>query len=241
MMPRPRFLVRPGTLSGTRITLTGSEPHHLRVRRLRVGSQLILGDGQGTQELGTLVTLGRDYAVICLEGGDPPCRESPVRLVLAQAALKAHKMDLVVEKATELGVNEIQVFTCERSLAQPSAARSERWQRIARSAAKQCQRATVPLLSPAIPFDTLLARTESTRVLFWERHSGEAGGAPAMQPSPPDALIVVGPEGGFAATEAERAVAQGFQLWSLGPRILRAETAALAATALCQFLWGDLC
>jgi 16S rRNA (uracil1498-N3)-methyltransferase len=240
-MTLPRFLVSPGTLTGTCITLTGSELHHLRVRRLRVGSQVILGDGKGTQMLGTLVALDRNQALIQLETGEQPCRDSPLRLVLALAALKADKMDWVVEKATELGVSEVQVFTSSRSLAQPSGTRSARWQRIARSAAKQCQRSTVPLVRTAVPFDTLMAeRTESMRLLFWERHNGGAVRTPFTHPSASEALIVVGPEGGFAAAEAERAAAHGFQLWSLGPRVLRAETAALAAVTLCQFLWGDL-
>jgi len=239
-MTRPRFLVSPGALTETRIALTGTELHHLRVRRLRVGSQLIVSDGQGTQKLGTLVALNRNQALIHLEADEEPPRESPLRLVLAQAALKADRMDLVIEKATELGVSEVQVFSCERSLAQPSDERCARWQRIARSAAKQCQRSTVPLLTAPVPFDTVLTRAASLRILFWEGFGNQPTGRMIGQHRPSDALIMIGPEGGFTAGEVDRAAAQGFQLWSLGPRVLRAETAALTAVALCQFLWGDL-
>lgn len=240
-MTQPGFLVGPGALSGERVVLTGTELRHLRVRRLRVGNQLILSDGQGTQRLGTLVAVDRHRALVQLQAIEEPGRESPLRLVLAQAALKADKMDLVIEKATELGVSEVQVFTSQRSLARPSDARRARWERIARSAAKQCRRSTIPLLNTPVALGMVLSRTEALRILFWEGRDPQlTAGIGTAGHHPSEALVVVGPEGGFSAAETAHAAAQGFLLCTLGPRVLRAETAALAAVALCQFLWGDL-
>ena len=234
----PRFLVSPELLSGSRAVLTGMEFHHLRVRRLHTGSEVILTDGRGHQRAGVLVVLERQQAVVALRPEEPPQRESRLRLVLAQAALKADKMDLIVEKATELGVSEILLFNCERSIGHPSPQRHARWQRIARGAMKQSQRSTAPSLVGPISFEQLLSRPEPLRLLFWE---GEFVASLADVNGAPEAILaVVGPEGGFSAAEIEQAAARGFHAVGLGPRTLRAETAALVAAALCQFLWGDL-
>jgi 16S rRNA (uracil1498-N3)-methyltransferase len=234
----PRFLVSPEVLSGARAVLTGEELHHLRVRRLQTGSQVVLSDGHGHQRMGVLVALERQQAVITLQPDIPPLRESHLRLVLAQAALKADKMDLIIEKATELGVSEIVVFNCERSIGHPSPQRQARWQRIARAAVKQSQRSTAPALVGPTSFEQLLSRPEPLRLLFREgdlvTNLADVNGAPEA------ILAVVGPEGGLSAAEVEQASARGFHAVGLGPRTLRAETAAVVAAVLCQFLWGDL-
>jgi 16S rRNA (uracil1498-N3)-methyltransferase len=238
VMP-PRFLVSPEILSGSRAVLTGTELHHLRVRRLRAGKEVILSDGRGRQRTGVVVALERRKAVIALMPDMPPVRESHLRLVLAQAALKADKMDLIVEKTTELGVSEIVVFNCERSIGHASPHRHVRWQRIAGGAMKQSQRSTMPALVGPISFEQLLSRPEPLRLLFWE---GEfvASLLDVKTGAPEAILAVVGPEGGFSAVEVEQASAHGFHTVGLGPRTLRAETAAVVVTALCQFRWGDL-
>ncbi len=232
-----RFLVTSELLASDRAVLTGAELHHLRVRRLRVGSQVVLGDGQGHQRHGTIIALDRQRAVVALDPALPANLESPLRLVLAQATLKAEKMDLIVEKATELGVHEIVVFTSQRSLGHPSAERQSRWQRIARSAAKQSQRAVIPAIVGPLAFEVVLTRSEEMRLLFCAR--GSVSSLMDFPQAPRDALAVIGPEGGFADAEMASAAARGFRLVGLGPRTMRAETASLTAAALCQFLWGD--
>jgi 16S rRNA (uracil1498-N3)-methyltransferase len=240
-MAIPRFLVTPDALRATDAVLTGAELHHLRVRRLRPGSELVLCDGGGRQRHGVVIALDRRRAIVRLSPETPAERASSLQLVLAQALLKGDKMDLVVEKATELGITELQTFTSARSVALASPHRQERWKRIARSAAKQCQRSTVPIIADPIPFERLLMRTESVRLLFWEDASAEALVAADAQARGTDAVLAgVGPEGGFTTTEAEHARRAGFRVVGLGKRILRAETAALVAVTLCQFLWGDL-
>jgi 16S rRNA (uracil1498-N3)-methyltransferase len=238
----PRFVVAPEALSGRRVVLTGAELHHLRARRLRVGSKVVLADGAGRQSYGVVIAVDRREAVIQVGGEPPQARDSPLQLTLAQALLKSDKLDWVIEKATELGVSEVLLFTSDRTVKRTTSERHGRWARVARSAAQQCQRSTLPLISGPVSFDHLLARaTETLPLFFWEQQ--EPGGLAAVyrrHPLVSSVLAVIGPEGGLSAGEAERAAAAGFHLVGLAPRILRAETAALAVVTLCQFLWGDL-
>jgi 16S rRNA (uracil1498-N3)-methyltransferase len=238
----PRFVVDSEVLSAARVVLTGTQLQHLRARRLRVGSKLVLADGVGTQRHGVVTAIGRHQAVILLTDEQPLQRDSALRLTLAQALLKGDKLDWVVEKTTELGAAELVLFTSERTVGHAGAARQARWTRVARSAAQQCQRSTLPLIIGPIPLDQVLARDgEMLRLFFWEQEApGSLAAVQRQHPQVSSVLAMVGPEGGFSPREAAQAAAAGFQLVGLAPRILRAETAAVAAATLCQFLWGDL-
>jgi len=238
----PRFVVDSEALSATRVVLTGPQLHHLRARRLRVGSKLVLADGLGRQRHGVVTAIDRRQAMIRVTEEQPSDRDSSLRLTLAQALLKGDKLDWVIEKATELGVAELVLFTSERTVGRAGVERAARWTRVARGAAQQCQRSTLPLIIGPVPFDQVVDRDGATlRLFFWEQEV--PGGLAAVQrqhPKVSSVLAVVGPEGGFSAREAAQAAAAGFRLVGLAPRILRAETAAVAAATLCQFLWGDL-
>lgn len=239
-MTLPRFLVSPQSLMGRRATLLGAELHHLRVRRVRPGSTVVLCDAHGHQRQGIVVSVERRQATVELTNVIVPARESPLRLTLAQALVKADKLDLIVEKATELGVTDIVVVTTKRSIGKVSAERLDRWNRIARSASKQCQRSHVPIVSGAVPFATVLSLPHDTAgLLFWEAPNAQDL-VEAAAPQPGALRAVVGPEGGFTPEEATHAAAAGFRHVGLGPRILRAETAAVTAVTLCQYVWGDL-
>jgi len=236
---RPRFLVNADALAGAQVILTGAELHHLRVRRLHVGSELTVADGQGQEHQGFVEALDRHRAIIRLAGVGPS-RDSPLRLVLAQALLKSGKLDLVVEKTTELGVSDIILFTCERSVSHVSVERQSRWARIARSAAKQSQRSTVPTIACPISFEDVMSRRQEAVGLFlWEEAPSANLKTVSVRPGS-SVIVVVGPEGGFSAAEAERAARAGFHWVGLGARVLRAETAAIVAVTVCQLLWGDL-
>jgi len=236
---RPRFLVSADAFGSAHVVLTGAELHHLRVRHLRVGSEVTLADGQGNEHHGTVESVDRQRALVRLEGAGSP-RESGLRLVLAQALLKGGKLDLVVEKTTELGVSDIILFTSERSISHVSDDRKTRWGRIARSAAKQSQRSQVPRVDGPIPFaDAMSRRGKAVGIFLWEE--APPGNLRGLAASPAESVIVVvGPEGGFSAAEADLAVGAGFHCVGLGGRILRAETAAIVAVTVCQLLWGDL-
>lgn len=229
---RLRLDAAPG--SGGVVTVTGAELHHLRVRRLTAGDAVTCFDDSGAEYTGVVRHISADRAEIDIASVSRPERESPLRIVLAQAVLKGDHLDVVVEKTTELGVAEIVLFTCERSLARPSPARLARLGRIAASAAKQSGRTRVPEIQGPLALAEILSPGAvvldpgSVAKLAWNRTDG-AG-----------VTAVVGPEGGFTPAEIERARAAGCRLAGLGPRVLRAETAAITAVALCQFLGGDL-
>jgi len=213
------------------------------VLRLRPGAEVLAFDGVGNEYLAELVEVGPRRVVLRLDGPTPARPESPLGLVLAAAALPGDRMELVIQKATELGVAEIWPVVTQRTdaAARPAlgGSRDERWRRVAASAAEQSGRAVVPRIAPPRLLEALLAAPfEGTRVMLLER-SGEPLLA-SLAPAPARLLLAVGPAGGFAASAAQKANDAGFRCLSLGPRVLRAETASIAAVAIAQAQWGDL-
>jgi 16S rRNA (uracil1498-N3)-methyltransferase len=190
----------------------------------------------------------RDSAVLELgDKADPVSQESPLHLTLAVALLKGDKFDLVVQKATELGVSELlPVMTkfADIRLNDPSDAskRVTRWQRIALEAAKQSGRAALPEINPPIGFAELIEREtaeDSLRVMFAERGGQSMTDLPETISSPV-VSVLVGSEGGWAPEEVAAAEEHGWTIVTLGGRIMRAETAAIIVTALMQHRYGDL-
>jgi 16S rRNA (uracil1498-N3)-methyltransferase len=239
----PRFFVPDIAIVGERAVLSGDERHHLRVRRVRPGAQVELFDNRGRVFDAVVESLSSDRVELRVTERRSRARESPLDLTLAVALLKADKLDLVIEKATELGVRRIVLFTCARTLGGSSAARIERWRRIAVSAAKQCGRSVVPAIEGPEPLAALATRRADLRLVCWE--AAAPSDAPPLADALPLAatassvLIIVGPEGGFAEAEIIALRDTGAQALSLGPRILRGETAAIVAVTLAQARWGD--
>jgi 16S rRNA (uracil1498-N3)-methyltransferase len=240
----PRFHV-PGAAPGSRIALPEHAAHHAReVLRLRAGSPVRVFDGEGAEFEATLDSVTRQGVLARLGGPTTPrCPESPLRVVLALPPLKGDRMETVIQKATELGVAEVRPVVTARTDAAGRPAllgtRQERWEKVASGAAEQCGRAVVPVIHPTATLDALLAVPfEGLRVLFLET----PGQAPltAGGTRPPAAVALVGPAGGWEPAETTRILAAGFTAAGLGPRVLRAETAAVAAVTLLQVLWGDL-
>jgi 16S rRNA (uracil1498-N3)-methyltransferase len=168
-------------------------------------------------------------------------------VTLAVGLTKGEKMDLVVEKATELGVLHfvpfISTYTVPRLDKRKVEARTERWKKIAVSAAKQSGRTRLPKVYTLCEFREFVGQPwdDVLKLFFWEKEEQQT--LKQIHDSQPDArtvLLVIGPEGGFSVEEADLAQRHGFRSVQLGPRILRAETAALTALSLVQFLWGDL-
>jgi 16S rRNA (uracil1498-N3)-methyltransferase len=240
----PRFHV-PSAAPGARVELPDHTAHHAReVLRLRAGAAVRLFDGAGAEFEAVLDEVSR--RTVSARVGRPAASrpESPLRLVLAVSPLKGDRMEIVVQKATELGVAEIWPVVTFRTdaAARPAlkGSRGERWDRVASGASEQCGRAVVPHVPPTTTLEGLLARPfEGTRVALLD-----TSGHPALASLPVDAssplLLLVGPAGGFEPAEAEALREAGFLAASLGPRILRAETAAVAAVAIAQATWGDL-
>ena len=170
--------------------------------------------------------------------------ESPLELVLALSPLKGDRMELVLQKATELGVATVQPVVTQRTdaAARPAldGSRVVRWERVVSGAAEQCGRAVVPQMAPTLRLDTLLAQPfEGTRVALLETAGHAPLAAAPVEPGRP-LLLLIGPAGGFEPSEMTALLQAGFVAASLGPRILRAETAAIAAVAIAQAMWGDL-
>lgn len=244
-MSAPIFLVEPALLDAPEAVLDEAESHHIRVRRVRRGSIVILSDGCGRQRHGVVVSLSSGQAVVRFtEIAVAPAALPCCSLTLAQAALKADKIDLVIQKGTELGVSTIQVLTSARSLGSVSEGRLQRWERIARSAAKQCGRPTVPTVTGPVSAAAVFGeRTTPLRLLLVEPAACPPGhGLNDLRelPTPAAVMAIIGPEGGFTHDEVSRALDAGCRAITLGARTLRAETAAIVAMTLCQFLWGDL-
>lgn len=239
---RPRFFIAPEAIEGDRAVLDAREARHARVRRLARSDEVILFDGSGRAFLAAVERVDSRRIELRLIGNLPERdRESPLDLTLAVALLKADKLDWVIEKSTELGVSRIVPFASRYSLAQPSGQRRARWKQIALSAAKQCGRSVVPEIEEPVTLAALLNTPHPCRFLLWEgARPGEVVGLDSVPASVQRIAAIVGPEGGFSDDEADAARRAGCRLLRLGPRILRAETAAVAVLALCQSRWGDL-
>ena len=239
-MTRRRFHAPPTAFTQTSVTLTSDEARHLRdVLRLKPGDEVYVFDGRGREFRCSVLNAKRDSAELQIEAEVEPAKpESQLQLNLCVALLKGEKFDLVVQKATELGVTTITPLITRYAdihLRDQTDAtkRVARWQRIALEAAKQSGRAFVPEISLPVAFETAL---QGVAVMFSER-GGEAfeslTGAGSM-------TALIGSEGGWADDEIEAARARDFHIVTLGGRILRAETAAIAVTVLMQHRFGDL-
>ena len=216
--------------------VTGDEFHHsVRVVRVRVGEEVELFDRAGNAARGVVESLDRDRAVIAA-GESIPSRESPLAIDLAMAIIQLEKFELVLQKATELGVRSIIPTVTERVELRPEryANKRERWEKIVFEAVKQSGRAVVPRLEEAQDFADVLKRA-GTKILFEaEEPSGTQGGEER------EVTILIGPEGGWTEDELRDARAAGCLFQRLGPRRLRAETAAIAGVAVIASRLGDL-
>lgn len=232
-----RIFVRASDVRDDVVRIGGAERRHLHTLRLGPGARLVVFDEAGVEREVAITTVGPrtvEARVVATRAG---VRESPLDLVLAPALLKGDKMDLVVEKATELGVRRIAPVTSRHVVGR--GARTERWRRIALAAAKQSGRTTVPAVDPPVPLARLVAEAwPGVRLFAWEDERTTA--FDALPATAAAAVVVLGPEGGFDEAEVAEARAHAFATVSLAPRVLRAETASLVAVALCQHRWGDL-
>ena len=241
-----RFFISSQAIVQERVQLSGAEFHHLRhVLRLDRGTRVTLYDERGATYYGEILQIEPTHAEVGITKHVPPATRA-FHFTLAQGTLKGRRMDLVIEKATELGVHAIAPFVSAFTVARiPEGKRAERlarWQHIARAAAKQSG-SPPPEIRPPQSFPEILhsVPAPSEKLIFSEREQSLHLKEFAQNSTQFDALhILVGPEGGFAPEEIEQAQAAGFVPVSLGAAVLRAETASITAVALCQFLWRDI-
>ena len=236
------FFVDPLAITPPTIRITGDLLHHLRDSlRLRPGDALTLNDGCGTcyrVEVTHVTPQAIDSRIIDQQT-EAARRTSPI--VLGQALIKGDKMDWVIQKATELGVATIVPLHSIHSVIKPNQDRLEhqraRWNRIARDAAQQSERWTIPTIADPLDLAELCRRYASAPLkgMLTERSSGPSlATIPLPQNYTDPIVLLIGPEGGWAADEQSLAQEQGFLPLTLGPRILRAETAAIAALSILQ-------
>ena len=239
----PVYFIQSDSVQKNRIILTGDLAHHLRdVLRCKAGETVELVDEKQTRYRTEVTQVTKQKIVANILQKDGPPTRPAVSITLAQAVLKSDKMDWVIQKTTELGVNTILPVVTERTIARPRAERQahqiDRWQKIAKETSQQCGRSDIPMVRTAISLDALLKNSPgaSLNLVPWEQ---------AREPSlktvlhnlkeKDSAMILIGPEGGLTSTEVERARDAGWISVTLGPRILRAETAGLAVLAILQY------
>lgn len=243
-----RFFLPRENIQDQRGRIVGAELAHLRkVLRLGLGDHLTVFDDTGWEHDAVIRSFASDRADIDILKSYQAERESPLQITLALGLTKGEKTDFVIEKATELGVQTIVPFISSYTVPKLDdrkiGFRTERWQRIALSAAKQCGRTVLPRVLGLCKFHEVVGQpsVETLKLLFWERESQRTlRQVYETEHNARVILLVIGPEGGFSAEEADQARQTGFQPVRLGRRVLRSETAALAALSLVQFLWGDL-
>lgn len=246
-----RFYVEKSEIQSGEVRLTGEDHNHIRnVLRMQPGQEITVCDGEGTDYLCRLKALDREQVTAELLSGKPSQTELPVQLVLYQGLPKKDKMELIIQKAVELGASRIVPVMTKRTVIRledekKEARKRERWQSIARAAAMQSMRGIIPQVSPVIPFSGALREAsglgsavipyecargiEETRRFIAglaEKRAGSVG-------------IFIGPEGGFAPEEITAAAAAGVCPITLGRRILRTETAGLAALSILMLAFEE--
>lgn len=239
----PRFHCPFPLAPGAIVELPAEAAHHaVRVLRMGEGDVVCLFDGRGGQWLARLTGAGKAVRA-ALESFDAADREPPLAVTIAQGLPAADKMDWIVQKGVELGAARFQPVAARRSVVRLSGERMERrvvhWRGVAASACEQCGRNHVPEVAPLLDLPQYLAQAaEDNGIKLLLAPAGGCRLAELPRPERPVTLLI-GPEGGFEENEAAAALNAGFQPVSLGPRVLRTETAALAAMAAMMALWGD--
>lgn len=239
-MNRPRHL-----RVGEETTLSRTEWRRLRSAQERVGEIVTLSGAEGKAFRGRVVELAADQVRLFVfeELGGPV--ESGLRVTLLQALPDKERMELIIQKATELGAAVIVPFHSRRSIRlaerEQKQKKAHRWPAIALAAARQCRREQVPVVAPVVELEGALgwARECETKVALWEKEKTRGLREVLQGPPPASAALLVGPEGGLEVEEIECLRQAGFQIASLGRRILRTETAAIAGLTILQYVWGD--
>ncbi len=242
-MREPRIYVEMDLAGEDSLDLPATSAHHVsRVLRMRSGQRLWLFNGNGPAELAEIVAIDRrKVAVKLLQQQDDGC-ESSLEITLVQCISRAQHMDYTLQKAVELGVSRIVPIASEFSNVKISddreATKLKHWQQVIVSATEQCGRNRLARIEPPMPMQQWFDMEDNeTRLIL---HPGGSSGLGDISPLNNRLSLLAGPEGGFSDDEVKLALAHDYLQVGLGPRILRTETAPVAALSLCQFLWGDL-
>jgi 16S rRNA (uracil1498-N3)-methyltransferase len=237
----PRIYTQQNLLSGEQLNLEETASHHLsKVLRMQTGRELILFNGAGGEFAATINEVTKKFVTVTIGEHSLDNRESPLELELAIGISRGERFDWVLQKATELGVTKITPLITERTEVKIGGERQDklmdRWQQILISACEQCQRNLLPVLSAPVQISAWLPEVISEQRFVL--HHRDSQKLPAAQ-QPQSVTLLIGPEGGLSEREIDQALVQNFKALTLGPRVLRTETAPVAAISLVQYLWGD--
>jgi len=223
------------------ISITADKARYLAsVLRCKEGDELVIFNGAGDCFKTEISKAGKKEVIADVLEKFPCNPESPVNITLVQSLLKGEKMDLVIQKTTELGVREIVPVVTERSQLRETR-KTARWQKIAEEASRQSGRTVIPVVHEPVFFQGIFTGNDLKGFIFYEEEGVRLSDSVSSFISHPSSLfIVIGPEGGFTKEEVELAKEKGLVAASLGKRILRAETAAIAAVTLAQYALGDM-
>lgn len=240
-----RFYIEDKLTVGTKADIKGPEARHIKdVLRLRAGDHILLFDGSGKEFRGEIAGIAKDLVSVNILEEKEGDTEPPVEIVLGQGIPKSDKMDLIVQKSTELGVSKIVPLYTERVIPKSfSPNKLERWRRIAIEACKQSGRVKVPEIAEPLALEKFVdsADAASLRLITWEgeKETSLKRALPASLKNNKVAFVI-GPEGGLTESEIELAERSGFVPVSLGKRILRTETVSLALLSIIQYIYGDI-
>ena len=229
---------------GQLIALDREASNHLnRVLRLKVGNPVILFKGDGTDFHAEIETIDRNQVTVQIQSSEPKNLESPLHIHLYQGVSRGDKMDLTLQKGVELGIKEFTPILTERCGVKLDAKRWEKkvqhWKKVIQSACEQCGRSRLPTLNPVTDLVKALEQTNDSHHFFLHPEAETAFKAYSSSRPVGSIALWVGPEGGFSEPEVEQVIQRKITPVQLGPRVLRTETAALAAVSVMNALWGD--
>ncbi len=237
----PRFYLPTALAPNTTFRLPDNIVRHIHVLRLNAGDAITLFNGTGNDFDATLQTIGKRHAECHIHAQRQPENESPLAITLVQAISSGERMDFTLQKSVELGVRAIQPIISERCVVRLSGERAEkrvqRWQDIVIAACEQSGRSVVPTVLPIVSFNDYLRQMPPELHLMMSLR--RATTLRDIAPAPQTLRLMIGPEGGWTPAEEQAALEAGVQTITLGKRVLRTETAAMAAMAAMQVLWGD--
>lgn len=237
----PRFYLPTALAPHTTLNLPDNIIRHIHVLRLNAGDSITLFNGTGNDFAATLQTIGKRHAECHIHAQRQPENESPLAITLVQAISSGERMDFTLQKSVELGVRAICPIISERCVVRLSGERADkrvqRWQDIVIAACEQSGRSIVPTVQPIVSFSDYLRQMPPELHLMMSLR--RATTLRDITPAPQTLRLMIGPEGGWTPAEEQAALAAGVQTITLGKRVLRTETAAMAAMAAMQVLWGD--
>ncbi len=240
----PRIYLPIDNVKDNRISITDEKAHYITsVLRCKKGDELTIFDGKGDCFRTTILKIDRREVIAEVIERFPCNTESSINIFLVQGLLKGQKMDMVIQKTTELGVKEIMPVITERSQLRETR-KITRWRKIAEEASRRSGRGVIPIVHEPVDFNNVLTTYTSRDILhgfiFYEEGGMKISDAvSSLIPHPSSIFVFIGPEGGFTKEEITLAEEKGLLVTSLGKRILRAETAAISAVTLVQFLLED--